>query len=73
MKSVLKVLVLICLVVMSKLAKDESVELQKPVARKAEATPVYTSNIQQTPITPIAESQPSTFSVKFVKGALQVN
>ena len=70
MKFVLKVLVLVCLVVLSKLAKEESIVAQKPIARKADATPVFTSNIQETPA---IEKSPSAFSVKFVKSSLQVN
>ena len=70
MKSVLKVLVLVCLVVISKLAKDESIGLQKPIASKTEVTPVFTSNLQETPV---IEKRPSAFSVKFVKSSLQVN
>lgn len=69
MKFVLKVLVLVCLIVVSKLAKDESVELHQPITGKIISTPVFTSNIQE----PIAERQPSTVSVKFEKGNLQVN
>ena len=70
MKFVLKVLVLVCLVVLSKLAKEESMELQKPIARKADSTPVFTSSIRETPI---EVSQPSTISVKFEKSSLQLN
>ena len=68
MKFVLKVLVLVFLVVMSKLAKDESI--QAPVAAKANSTPDFTSNIQETPL---IEKQPSVTSVKFETSALQVN
>ena len=70
MKFVLKVLALVCLVVMSKLAKDESVVVQKPIASKAESTPVFTSSIQETPT---IEKPASIISVKFDKSSLQLN
>ena len=70
MKFVLKVLVLVCLVVMSKLAKDESMGSQKQIARKTESTPIFTSNVQETPI---EVKEPSSVSVKFEKGSLQIN
>jgi hypothetical protein len=70
MKFVLKVLVLVCLVVMSKLAKEESLELETPMAGKTEATPVFTNNIRETPI---SQTRTSNLSVRFVKGTLQIN
>ena len=70
MKFVLKVLVLVCLVVMSKLDKDESMELPKQIASKTEPTSVFTSNIRETPV---VERQSSAISVKFEKGSLQIN
>ena len=70
MKFVLKVLALVFLVVMSKLAKDESIETPATVAAKTNATQIFTSNIQKTPI---KVKQPSVTSVKFETSALQVN
>ncbi|MBK0404441.1 hypothetical protein I5M27_15690 [Adhaeribacter sp. BT258] len=73
MKFVLKVLVLVCLIVMSKLAKDEAITLQAPVATTAdtqESDAFFTSNVERSPI---AERQHSPVSVKFEKGSLQLN
>ncbi|MFC5270575.1 hypothetical protein [Adhaeribacter terreus] len=73
MKFVLKVLVLVCLIVMSKLAKNETITLQTPVAKMQETqetNTVFTNNIERSPI---AEKEHSPVSVKFEKGSLQLN
>ena len=70
MKFVLKVFVLVCLVVLSKLSKDEAKALQKPVAKKVSPEAIFTSQAQRAPL---AERTRSAVSVKFEKGSLQIN
>ncbi len=71
MKFALKVLVLGCLVILSKLAKDDAVALHKPIAKEAEAQPVYTQQAELVPA--VTERKASFISVKYEKGSLQFN
>ena len=73
MKFVLKVLVLVCLIVVSKLVKDGEVTLQAPVAHTPEMqknNAVLTSNMEHSPL---SERSHTPVSIKFEKGSLQLN
>jgi len=62
MKSVLKVFVLICLIVISKLTKDEAVALQKPFAKARPTNEVFTNTIEHSQI---AERPHAPVSTRF--------
>lgn len=72
MKFILKVLVLVCLVIVSRLAKEDAVSLQKPGIKSADSNAVLT-NHTLTPRVPISQTSRSVVSLKFEKGALQIN
>ena len=72
MKFILKVLVLVCLVVVSKLAKDEALALRKPSSEKAASNAIF---INHTAVSraPLGETNRGAVSIKFEKSALQIN
>ena len=70
MKFVLKVFVLVCLIVISKLAKDEAVALEKPLAETGKANAIFTNHLQRSPL---AERHRAPLSVKIERSSLQFN